>query len=192
MLKFKKRSLAALAAVLGLMGASLTLATSAQAYGYLRWEVAYVNVDPDGTCQLHFRSTMSASRVKDWGETCYIGDSADGTYFVKNDRGGTAIKAEAYNSSGKLVAKTEFHPYGEHLYVYDTANDGDTLYTEIEYSDYSGGWKRIGFVAPPASSAPVEYTHKNYSLPEGWRIQLKIYDDRDKTYNRGTFAYGTS
>ncbi|THV41339.1 hypothetical protein [Glycomyces buryatensis] len=53
---------------------------------------------------------------------CTISDSWDGTVFQK-DSGGVGVKIAAYKN-GVLAAKVEFHPYDEHLYVYDTLADG--------------------------------------------------------------------
>jgi hypothetical protein len=107
---------------LSLMAAALVtlgMATPANAYGALTFK--YARVDTDNCKRL-----SGTLPVSDQGNGCFLDDPFDDTFFLK-DAGGVAIKVEVY-SGGVMVAKTEFHPLGEELWIYDTRNDGDTVY----------------------------------------------------------------
>lgn len=102
---------------------------------------------------------------------CRINDSFDGTLFRK-DAGGWAVKFELYVGS-TLVAKTEFHPYGERLLVYDTRDDCDTIYASLaveEFGPFYGPYR-----------GPVNgYNAYNFALDEGTAVTIDVCDDYDK------------
>ncbi|MFC7612408.1 hypothetical protein ACFQV2_00695 [Actinokineospora soli] len=137
-------------------------ASPAHAYGTLI--VRYAVVDTDNCARLAGSLSVSAQ-----GDYCVLNDSADDTFFHK-DPGGVAIKVEEHDSNG-MVAKQEFHPYGETLWVYDTRNDGDTVYTDV----YANGF--YGPYAPPGTSNTIDFAKVNLDFPEGRSIRLDVYDD---------------
>ncbi|GAB2939017.1 hypothetical protein GCM10027280_29100 [Micromonospora polyrhachis] len=157
----------------GLLGtalASLTILTSfllvpspAQAYGSLT--VKWARVDTDNCNRLSGNLPVTS-----FSNGCMLYDSADDTFFEK-DAGGVAVKIELHDGSG-LVAKVEFHPLGEKLYVYDTRNDSDTVYTWLRVGGHSyGPW------SAPGTSAPVEHRVVDTSIAEGTYLLVDIYDD---------------
>lgn len=111
--------------VLGILGSVLVAPSPAQAYYNLT--VKYAVVDTGNCARL--RGSLPVTKVSGG---CMLYDSFDDTYFETDD-GGIAVKIELYDSYG-MVAKVEFHPSGEKLWVYDTRNDGDTVYVFINYS----------------------------------------------------------
>ncbi|KPI24904.1 hypothetical protein OV320_8109 [Actinobacteria bacterium OV320] len=101
-------------------------------------------------------------------------DPFDNTYFA-NDAGGQAVKMEL-TSSGAFVGKVEFHPNDEKLWVYDTANDGDTYYVKVGYT--SGGVSHnLGTFSPPGTTAVLDYQVIDFDLPEGAYVDISVYDD---------------
>jgi hypothetical protein len=105
-------------------------------------------------------------------------DPFDGTYF-QYDAGGRANKTEIY-SDGWFVGKVEFHAGDEKLWIYDTRNDGDTFYVKAQYR--SGGVTRtLGTYSAPGTSAVMDYTVKDFNLPEGAGVILWLYDDSGET-----------
>lgn len=137
----------------------------AQAYGNLT--VKYALVDTDDYRVIRGAGNL---RVDAQSTRCVLPDSADGTFFQK-DAGGVAIKIELHDGSG-MVAKQEFHPYGEHLWVYDTRNDSDTVYTELWWDhQFNESY------APPGTSARVEYRHVNLSFAEGTPMSIHDWDN---------------
>ncbi|MGW5089051.1 hypothetical protein [Streptomyces coelicoflavus] len=141
-------------------GASLGTATSAQAY------------NPDPRLTFKYVDTDNCP--------CSIGDSYDGTYF-RHDPGGKAVKINLYHpDTGAWLGKIEWHPYGEKLWVYDTKNDGDTFYVQLEYVTATGTLPTGPVVSAPGTSAAVEYTTYDYNLSEGAGHMLFVYDDAGK------------
>ncbi|MFF1546533.1 hypothetical protein [Streptomyces sp. NPDC058291] len=105
-------------------------------------------------------------------------DPFDNTYFAQ-DAGGYAVKMELTNA-GAFVGKVEFHPNDEKLWVYDTANDGDTFYVKVSYT--SGGTTRsLGTFSPPGTTAVVDYEVEDLDLPEGAYVDISVYDDAGLT-----------
>ncbi|MCX3060254.1 hypothetical protein [Streptomyces beihaiensis] len=139
---------AALAALVG------TAAAPAQAYS------------PDPDVKAIYRDTDYCP--------CSLSDPFDGTYFA-HDAGGYAVKLEL-RENGWYVGKVEFHPYGEKLWVYDTKNDGDTFYVHVTYS-YDGTTHNLGTYHAPGTSAVVDKTVKDFSIPEGAYVDISVYDD---------------
>lgn len=169
------------AILLGLltMFAGMLVATSpAQAYNDFELQYRYAYVDTDDC----FRVAGGLSVTRS-GSYCILYDSADSTYF-RLDPGGIAAKQELHTSSG-MVAKVEFHPYGEYLWVYDTKNDGDTIYVTTEL-ETDAGYVRFGdVISPPGTSNRIDYTRKNFDIAEGKKVRIRIYDDKALTVFRG-------
>ncbi|WP_236726218.1 hypothetical protein [Streptomyces sp. NBRC 110465] len=115
---------------------------------------------------------------RDWTVTdycpCRFNDEIDGTYFHK-DAGGAGFKVIHGNASRHAVAKVEFHPYGEILYVYDVKNDGDTLYYKVSYEGDGGKW---GLYAAPGTSDVIDVRKVNLDIPEGRKVTVTVYDDK--------------
>ncbi|ESU49589.1 hypothetical protein K7395_11040 [Streptomyces filamentosus] len=105
---------------------------------------------------------------------CRFNDNIDGTYFEK-DAGGAGFKVIHGNASRHEVAKVEFHPYGEILYVYDVKNDGDTLYYKVSYEGDGGKW---GLYAAPSTSNVIDVRKVNLDIPEGRKVTVTVYDDK--------------
>jgi hypothetical protein len=80
-----------------------------------------------------------------------------------------------------MVAKVEFHPYDELLWVYDTRNDGDGVYVEpcagdIRHCD------SLGFYGAPGTSDPIDHRVVNFDLAEGTLVHIwGIFDNADGT-----------
>jgi hypothetical protein len=107
---------------------------------------------------------------------CALSDSFDGTFF-RRDPGGVAVKMQFHTSNGTMVGKMEFHPYGEHLWVYDTRNDSDTIYAA--YNLYSSaGYEGSG---GPLRGPVNGYNNVNLSIADGWQICIAAYDDVELT-----------
>ena len=104
----------------------------------------------------------------DDGKGCYLGDSADGTEF-RWDSGGKAAKLEVFKGS-KMVGKVEFHPYSEHLWVYDTAADNDTIYVTRK------GGKAIYKATDGKSGPGYKYHDYNLSGTDGKTYTYYVWD----------------
>jgi hypothetical protein len=156
------------------IGASAVVATSllvlpapAQAYGTLT--VKYAVVDTDNCERIRGNLPVVAQ-----SGGCFLDDSADNTFFVK-DPGGVALKIELHDGSG-MVAKQEFHPYGEHLFVYDTRNDGDTVYCMLWINGFPDNpWPENRF-SPPGTNAVIDYNDFNLSYDEGTDVEIWAVD----------------
>lgn len=162
----KFRPSVVVAAVVALVAALFVAPGAAQAYSpnpTVRW----AQVDTDNCARLSGTLTVVAS-----SDGCRINDSFDGTFFRK-DAGGVAVKIELYVGS-TLVAKSEFHPYGEVLYVYDTRDDSDTVYTQLSVGSsgpYYGPYR-----------GPVNgYNSYNLDISEGSAANVSVWDDQGKT-----------
>lgn len=126
---------------------------------------------PDPSPTVSFRDTDNCP--------CSLSDPFDGTYF-EYEAGGEAVKIELRDSGGSYIAKTEFHPYGDQLWVYDTSNDGDTVYTEAMWYDSSGNLQDRLY-GPPGTSNVVDYEVESLAVPEGNTVWLYVYDDSAET-----------
>lgn len=173
MLKSWRYSFTGLLTVLGLLVSLFVAASPAQAY--VNSELYYKRATVDtGNCE----RTDGTLAVYPTSTGCKIYDSADNTFF-KKDAGGEAMKIVVYRA-GKMVAKVEFHPYGEYLWVYDTANDGDTIYVTINAASYPGRpyfHEKSGPYRAPGTSKVVEYKKIDLDYPEGVEVGVRIYDD---------------
>ncbi|MEV0961228.1 hypothetical protein AB0J25_01165 [Streptomyces sp. NPDC049910] len=105
---------------------------------------------------------------------CRFSDKIDGTYFQK-DEGGIGIKVVFGNPSGYAVAKVEFHPYGEVLWMYDVADDNDALYYKVSYEGDGG---RYGLYT---TSAAWDVKKVDLDIPEDRKVTITVYDDRAMT-----------
>ncbi|MGW1292452.1 hypothetical protein [Streptomyces sp. NPDC002533] len=105
---------------------------------------------------------------------CRFSDRIDGTYFQK-DVGGVGAKAVYGNASGYEIAKVEFHPYDEIVYMYDVSNDGDGLYYKVSYEGDGGKW---GLYTPPGTSNAWDIKKVNLDIPEGRVVTITVYDDK--------------
>jgi hypothetical protein len=179
------RVLTGLFSVLGLVAAGVVVASPAQAYGSLTVRYAVVH-------------TWSCLRVEGalpvhvYADGCYLPDTVDNTWFVK-DRDSYAIKVELHDSRG-MVAKVEFHPWGEYLWVYDTRNDGDTIYIELwSHDGPAGTWDLDGVYSAPGTSAVIDYKVFDRDFDEGLEVGFNIFDDAARTDPiTGTFFGGTA
>ncbi|MFD9502256.1 hypothetical protein [Streptomyces sp. NPDC060035] len=106
----------------------------------------------------------------------------DGTIFMPDD-GGKAMKLLIYKGS-KTVAQVEFHPSGEVLWVYDGANDGDTVYVRLRWDEDNSPADDATYWAPGTSAAidsnKVQLDGDD-DIDEGTTVQLRIYDDKALT-----------
>ncbi|MFV0133094.1 hypothetical protein ACLGIH_07615 [Streptomyces sp. HMX87] len=141
-----------------LLTAGALFATAAPAQAY----------DPDPSVATYYRDT----------DTCpcsggSLTDPFDGTYFA-HDAGGTAVKMELTHG-GWFVGKVEFHPYDEKLWVYDTRNDGDTVYVAVGYSS-GGSYHDLGTFSAPGTSETVDLTVRDFDIPEGAYVDITVYD----------------
>ena len=164
-------------AVLTVLTSFVTVASPAQAYGNLTLHWALV--DTDDCRRLAGNLTVVAQAAG-----CRLNDSVDGTFF-KKDAGGTALKVQLHDGSG-MVAKVEFHPYGEKLWVYDTRNDGDTVYFEPFICPVGGTcYFDVSYSAPGTSNA-IDYDVFDFDVPEGSKFDLWMWDNADETDSLGT------
>jgi hypothetical protein len=170
-------------AVVAALAAGLLVMAGGPAVAYptsLTRPDAYVDTD-----NCYYDRDTSGLEVERSGEYCVIDDDADGTFF-HIDPGGWATKVE-YRLGGQLVAKVEFHPYGESLWIYDTRNDGDTIYVTVQTGGHGNWGKAAGPYEPPGSDAVIEYKRINYDLSEGQTLRIRVYDDVKLTDFLGEF-----
>jgi hypothetical protein len=162
------------------MLASVVVAPSpAQAYGSTldkRWAI----VDTDDCTLKGGNLTVSGSASSDY---CFLDDSLDDTYFA-HDPGGEAVKIE-FRLGGAMVAKVEFHPSGEYLWVYDNRDDDDTIYVDVNYDD-NGVNKTVG----PYRAAELGHVVKDLDIDEGELTWVRVYDNIDKAGQGSTLLLG--
>ncbi|BAU87745.1 hypothetical protein SLA_6879 [Streptomyces laurentii] len=152
-----KKAAGLLAAAGAVIVSLLATAAPAQAYGS-ELNAMYESVDTS-TCP------------------CTLYDQIDNTYFAK-DSGGLAVKAQLWTRNGD-VAKVEFHPYDQKLWIYDAANDGDTVYVTLYTA--RKGWSAIYYA--PGTSKDVDKNVIDFSswLNEGEDVLVRISDNSDGT-----------
>src|SRR5262245_14610410 len=172
-----RRLRAALAGGLGLVtvGTVLVVAPLAQADSYDSTLLKkYATVDT-GTCK-QLSGVLTVTVDPDTGD-CVLADSADGTVF-KKDSGGIALKIELYTSANSMVAKMEFHPNGEKLWVYDTKNDGDGISVEPFIITTEGKWVSFGRGRGSAVGTDAVIDHRVVDLnePEGQDLGFRVYN----------------
>ncbi|WP_416902711.1 hypothetical protein [Micromonospora echinospora] len=140
---------------------SFLIAKPAQAYPSGSVTVRYAVVDTDNCARV-----AGTLPVENQSTGCFLDDPIDNTFFEK-DAGGQAVKIQMYYG-GDLIAKVEFHPQGEKLWVYDTKNDGDGVYTTV-----GGGI----YYAPNGTDSPVDYRVIDLSRSEGDAVYVHVDDD---------------
>lgn len=170
------------AALVGVVLTSvLVVASPAQAYTNSTLSYQYVQVDTEDC----FATEQNYnSKIVTKGNYCYVPDEIDGTMFHKQ-AGGLAMKLVIRNrSTGQMLGKAEFHPYGAHLWLYDTKDDGDGFHWHIMACC---GW--AGFnLTPPSTNAAVDYKDFDIGWPDGTFVSLFAYDDEAMTDT--LFAFG--
>lgn len=164
MQRTRRHLMAGIVAILAMVGSVLVFPNSAQAYNpnpTVRW----AQVDTDNCHRIAGNLTVTAQ-----SDGCRLNDSFDGTFFRK-DPNGVAIKIELYVGS-TLVAKSEFHPYGEVLWVYDTRDDSDTIYTTLQVREtgpFYGPWRG------PVNGGDLY----NLDIDDGSTVTMALNDNKD-------------
>jgi hypothetical protein len=106
---------------------------------------------------------------------CSNSDNFGGTIFAEQ-AGGIAVKFQLWDyDTGSYIGKTEFHPYGDKIKVFDTKNDGDSIYTSVEWWD--SGVLHSRTYLPPGTSAVVDSTSESLDIPEGTRVDIYLWDN---------------
>ena len=169
-----KLRLASLVTVFTLVALSLVPASPAQAYGAL-W--GYADVVDLTNCS----EQTGDFNFYHYGGGCRHDDPVDYTYFRPNSFG-KGLKVELYagaprGSGGELVAKVEFHPYDELLWIYDTKNDSDTIYVRLYWWKPDGSFGFTSGLRAPGTSNPIDIRVVDLSYPEGTDIRVRVYDD---------------
>lgn len=161
-----------------LAGANMAAAPTAEAYGSnimtFTTKVNTANCDSSGD-----------RRASKKSGGCFVEDYSDNT-FLTTDKGGRAVKFELWSKSGsswKLRGKVEFHPYAEKLWVYDTSNDGDTIYVDVTTKKYG---KQI--VVPPGTGKKMDYTVHDMNLAEGSSVKVEVFDGYNEWGGTGQFV----
>jgi hypothetical protein len=159
---------------LALLVSSVGAASPAQAYGEIDRHFAEVNT---GNCDL-----ISGDLTPiEFPAGCRLNDSADDTFFLK-DAGGIGAKVQIHLRNGPMVAKVEFHPYGEKLWIYDTRNDSDTIYVKVCVENAAGTCVNL----PPCYSVtgtgdPIDKRIVDLSVAEGRLVAFSIFDESNCT-----------
>jgi hypothetical protein len=166
-----RRKTAGLLAAVGVVAGSL-LATAAPAQAYGALDVRYARVDTGNCARLGGTLSVTASTYG-----CYLYDSVDDTYFVK-DPGGEAVKIEL-RSGGTFVAKVEFHPYDQKLWIYDDANDGDTVYVRLYTARQ--GWSAVYYAIGTEEKDDKHVIDLSAWLNEGEDVLVQVTDNSDAT-----------
>lgn len=167
-----------LAAGVGMLGlALLGTATPAHAYGTL--DVKFARVDT-GDCSLD-GGTLPV--VNELPGGCRLNDAVDDTYFQR-DHYGIGVKVEL-RDSGSLVSKVEFHPYDKKLWIYDTKNDGDTVYVQLHTE--SMGWSAI-YYAVGSNDVIDKHVIPFPNIKEDEKVTVRIMDESDGSRYITSFA----
>jgi hypothetical protein len=147
----------------GAVAGALLLATGAPANAY----------NPDPVAHKSHRHTSDCP--------CVLPDPIDRTIF-EHDPGGVGLKI-VFTTAGSdwPVGKIEFHPLDEKLWVYDSRNDGDSLYVTLRYYRSDGKPIRLGTFTAPATSKAVDNAVFDLSIPEGTLVTIQVFDDADLT-----------
>ncbi|WP_329182872.1 hypothetical protein [Actinacidiphila glaucinigra] len=147
------------------LSAGVTIATAALLGTVVAPAQAY---SPNPSASISYRDTDNCP--------CTLSDPFDGTYF-QYDAGGYAAKIELRDASGSYISKVEFHPYDEKLWVYDTKNDGDSVYVSVYWWDASGNPHAVGpNITPTGTDAVVDYVVYNLDIAEGTPVSIDVYD----------------
>jgi hypothetical protein len=172
------RSVAVTAALgcLALLAPVLVAASPAQAYNLksLIDNTKYAVVNTSTSSCTKDGGTLTV--VYDSGsDSCFLNDTWDDTYFEK-DVGGKALKVEV-RAGGGLLGKVEFHPLGEHLWVYDLVDDDDTFYVEVDGDGTTGCPQNIGTFRAPEEGYLDEDLGPMYDLREGCPLDIFVFDN---------------
>lgn len=161
-----RRVLVVAGALVGSMIALGTASAPAQAEPYEPWEINGWMGSMRTNWQCATTSSWDFVQPERGNGQCIVRDSIDGSWFLDDD-GGMAGKVvlRSTRPGQAVVGKVEFHPQGEHLYVYDTANDGKSFWVELDGERY----------AAPGTSKEIDDLHRNLSFKEGRSMRLKVY-----------------
>ena len=113
---------------------------------------------------------------------CTNSSGLDYTGF-QHDAGGTALKLVVKNN-GTAVAQVEFHPSDEVLYIYDGANDGDTIYVRAQWwEDGSTPDDATYWVSGTSDELDMNKVQLDGDddIDENTNVFIKLYDDRELT-----------
>jgi len=152
-------SLATLASV-------IVVGSPAQAYDNDRVDRRFAVVDTDNCVRVDGGLSVIA-----YSTYCQLNDSVDNSYFEK-DAGAMATKFELHDSSG-MLAKVEFHPLGEKLWVYDTRNDGDGVQVWLDVLCEGTG---LGPFSVQGTDNTIDYAVFDLNIAEGCDINVDILD----------------
>lgn len=183
------RKVAGVIAGLGIAAGSLTCAaTPAQAYPNDELTVVStnVNIHPGYGCD-----SIGDRTAVEKENGCWLGDSVDGTLFRWDDNGGdlsryNAAKTEIYHGS-EMVAKVEWHPRGEKLWIYDTANDGDAIFASLGYSNPDPD---NHVMSAQTTSDPVDVNVVDFDFTEHQQMVLYVWDKKRPANNGGSYDVG--
>lgn len=182
------RKVAGVIAGLGIVTGSLTCAaTPAQAYPNDELTIlsTNVNVDPYRGCD-----SVGDLIAEEKEDGCWLGDAHDGTLFRWDGNyklnGYYAAKTEIYRNS-EMLGKVEWHPRGEKLWIYDTANDGDTIYASVGYSNPDPDNHVMS--AQPTSD-PVDVNVVDFDFAEDQQIVIYVWDNKRPANNGGSYEIG--
>jgi hypothetical protein len=148
----------------------------AQAYGLLTFDSILVNTS---TCD--GESSPFSNHPSRRDGYCWMWDEVDGTWW-RPDEGGRGLRYAIWyypknGGDAEFVGKVEWHPYGEHLWVYDTKNDGDTLYIRLRVP--SANYDRT-FHAPGTANR-VDIGHFDLDFAESLGVTVSVYDGPNHT-----------
>jgi hypothetical protein len=158
--------------------AAVVTGTPAAAYDTLNIRSAMVATSSSANCARLSDSTTGGQALPIIRQSngCRLNDPFDDTVFLW-DSGGEAMKVE-FRNGGAYVAKFEFHPADHKLWIYDTANDGDTIYVLIDISDPWGDPRgALGPLGVPGTSAVVDLRVVQLDVPEGWNLLFHFADN---------------
>jgi hypothetical protein len=169
MVNARKTTLAAGVACLAVLASLLVGVGPALAYGDVT--VKWARVDTETCAIVAGEGGLAVDNQQPGG--CFMADSADDTFFRRDD-GGRALKMELW-VGGRMVSKVEFHPYGEVLWVYDTASDGDTVF--VNACRVSG--RACVSIADEVKAVNNPPEVRNLDVAEDTQVNIDVYDDRN-------------
>lgn len=188
------RALARLATVTLVLATALVGAGApASAYGTLNVRSAMVATTSSANCARLPGSTTGSQALPIIRQSngCRLNDPFDDTVFLW-DSGGEAMKVE-FRNGGAYVAKFEYHPADNKLWIYDTANDGDTIYVVVHVSDPWGEpHDAIGPLGVTGTSAVVDLRVVQLNITEGWQLFFNFYDNANNSNTIITSTYGVA
>lgn len=170
----KRPTLAVIAGCLVAISSLFVTAPPAQAYVNADLDIKFARVRTGTTANCY----QPTSRIIDFTERtngCYHDDTGFSDYtLLKWDDGGTGLKVELHYPGRGQVAKVEFHPYDEILFIYDQYSDSDGIYVTLCTPDPN---------TPDCYTARGPYASSNLvnlridmALPDGNSYILRIWD----------------